>query len=211
MPYRASQLLLSLQEQHHLSLLLHPGSITFKRHGGESTIDLVFSSSDLINTLTAYGLREDVDHGLDHYRIETSFLFSPHISPNVLKSLWREADKAALSLKARELDLLTRSYKNCEDIDAGVDRLVRGIKEAAAQHIHLSKSVAFSLSWWSSELTQLVRNARRARKWHTRCPCADAWRVYLEALNDKGEAIRKAKATHFKQAVAEAARGRKGI
>ncbi len=56
-----------------------------------------------------------------------------------------------------------------------------------------------------------MRNARRARRWHKRRPCAKAWRVYLEALNAKGEAIRKAKAVHFKQAVAEAARGRRGI
>jgi hypothetical protein len=56
-----------------------------------------------------------------------------------------------------------------------------------------------------------VRNARRARRWHTRRPCAEAWRVYLEALCAKGEANKKAKDAHFKQAVAEAARGRKGI
>jgi hypothetical protein len=88
---------------------------------------------------------------------------------------------------------------------------VRWIKEAVAQHIPLTKPVSFSLSWWSSELTQLVRNARRARRWHTSCPCAEAWRVYLEALCAKKEAIRKAKAAHFRQAVAEAARGRRGI
>jgi hypothetical protein len=56
-----------------------------------------------------------------------------------------------------------------------------------------------------------VRNTRRARRWHKRQPCAEAWRVYLEALSAKGEVIRKAKAAHFKQAVAEAARGRRGI
>jgi hypothetical protein len=76
----------------------------------------------------------------------------------------------------------------------------------------LSKPTSFSVSWWSSELTQLVRNARRARRWHTRCPCAEAWRVYLEALGAKREAIMRAKAVHFKQAVADAARGgRRGI
>jgi hypothetical protein len=56
-----------------------------------------------------------------------------------------------------------------------------------------------------------VRNARRARRWHKRCPCAEAWRVYLEALNAKREAIRIAKAAHFEQAVAKAARERTGI
>jgi hypothetical protein len=44
----------------------------------------------------------------------------------------RKADKAVLSLKGRELDLLPRNYKNCEDINAGVDRLVRWTMEAVA-------------------------------------------------------------------------------
>jgi hypothetical protein len=121
-PHRASQLLLSLQELHNLSLLLPPESITFKRHGGESTIDLVFSSSDLMNSLTACYLREDLDHGSDHYPIETSFLCSPHVSPHASRPFSRKADKAVLSQTAGELDLLPRNYKNCEDIDAGVDR-----------------------------------------------------------------------------------------
>jgi hypothetical protein len=156
-------------------------------------------------------LREKLDLGSDHYPIESSFLCSLHVSPQVPKPLWRKADKAALSLRARELDLLPRNHENCEDIDAGVDSLVRWIKEAVAQHIPLSKPVSFSVSWWSSELTQLVRNARRARRWHTRHPCDNALRAYVEALNAKGEAIKTAKAALFKQAVAEAARGRKGI
>jgi hypothetical protein len=124
-PHCASQLLLSLQVLHNLSLLLPPESITFKRHGGESTIDLVFSSFDMMNSLTACHLREDLDHESDHYPIETSFLFSPHVSPHAPRPLWRKADKAALSQRARELDILPRNYENCKDIDAGVDKLVR--------------------------------------------------------------------------------------
>jgi hypothetical protein len=74
-PYRASQLLLYLQELHNLSLLLPPETITFKRHGRESTIHFVFSSFDLSNTITTCPLREDLDYGSGHYLIETSVLF----------------------------------------------------------------------------------------------------------------------------------------
>jgi hypothetical protein len=49
--------------------------------------------------------------------------------------LQRKADEAALSLRSKELDLLSRNYKNNEDKDAGVDRLMRRIKEAVVQHI----------------------------------------------------------------------------
>jgi hypothetical protein len=92
-----------------------------------------------------------------------------------------------------------------------VDRLVRWIKEAVAKHIFWSKPVSYSVSLWSSELTQLVRNAKRARRWYVRWPGAKALRVYLAALNTQGETIRKAKAVHLKHAVAEAARRRRGI
>jgi hypothetical protein len=156
-------------------------------------------------------LREDLDHGFDHYPIETSFIFSPHVSPHFIKPLWRKADTAALSLKSRELDFLPRYYKSFNDIDACVERLVRWIKEMVALHIPLSKPVCLSDSWWSSELTKLVSDARRAKRQRTRRSSADAWRVYLEALNAKMEAIIKAKAAHLKQAVAEAARERNGI
>ncbi len=78
--------------------------MTCKKRGEESKTDLVFSSSDLSNTLIACRLREDLDHGSNHYLTETSFFFSPDISPHVPMPLWRKADKAVLSLRARELD-----------------------------------------------------------------------------------------------------------
>jgi hypothetical protein len=67
------------------------------------------------------------------------------------------ADNGVLSLRARELDLFPKHFENCEDIDTGVYRLVRWIKEAVAQHSPLSKPTSSSVPWWSSELTQLVR------------------------------------------------------
>ncbi len=73
----------------------------------------------------------------------------------------------------------------------------------------MSRPAFISVPWWSSELTLLLRNVRMARRDHRRRPSAEAWTAYLEALSAKGEAIRKAKAAHFKQAVADAVRGRR--
>ncbi len=110
-----------------------------------------------------------------------------------------------LSLSAWELNLFIKHIQSCADIDAEVEKLVKWIKKAVAQHVPLSKPAPFSVPWWVSELTQLVRNARRARREHRRWPSADAWRAYLEELSAKGAAIRKAKAVHFKLALAYAA------
>jgi hypothetical protein len=49
------------------------------------------------------------------------------------------ADKAVLSLTARKHELFHNWFENCNNIDTGVDRLARWIKEAVAQHIYMSK------------------------------------------------------------------------
>jgi hypothetical protein len=62
-PNHSSQLLLTLQELHDLSLPLSPETVTFEWHNAQSTIDLVFSSSSVSNFLIACCLREDLHHG----------------------------------------------------------------------------------------------------------------------------------------------------
>ncbi len=56
-----------------------------------------------------------------------------------------------------------------------------------------------------------MRNARTAKKWHKKHPCAKAWRLYLETLTAKGKAFMKAKVVQYRQAGTEAARKRNQI
>jgi hypothetical protein len=86
-PGQSSQLLLSLQELHELSLLLPPEMIIFKRQDAQSTIDLAFSSSSLLHIFTASRSREDLDHGSDNYPIESFFLISSHTSAHAPRPL----------------------------------------------------------------------------------------------------------------------------
>jgi endonuclease/exonuclease/phosphatase family metal-dependent hydrolase len=83
----SSQQLLSLHELHELSLLLPPETITFQRHDAQRTIDIVFSSPSPSHTLTACCSREVLDHGSDHYPIESSVLFTPHTYAHVSRPL----------------------------------------------------------------------------------------------------------------------------
>jgi hypothetical protein len=101
----------------------------------------------LSNILTACCSREDLVHGSDHFPIETAFSFLPHVSPFVFKPQWRKADKVTLALRARELDRMPLHYEDCKDVDEGVERLVKWINEAVAQHVPLSKPVSFLAPW----------------------------------------------------------------
>jgi hypothetical protein len=79
-----------------------------------------------------------------------------------------KAYKIALSLCTRKLDLFPRHFQNSEDIDTRVDKFEGWIKEAIANHIPMSKPLPLSVPWWSSELTQLLRNVSMARREHRR-------------------------------------------
>ncbi len=61
-----------------------------------------------------------------------------------------------------------------------------------------TKLVPFSVPWWSSKLTQLVRNTRKTKRDYSTLTSADAWIAYQEALSAKG--------VHLKQVVADAIR-----
>jgi hypothetical protein len=111
-PDCSSQLLLSLQELHDLSLMLPPETVTFQRHDSQSTFALVFTSSSLSHTLTVCRSRKDLDHGLDHYPITSCFMFSPLTTAYVPKPLLRKANRAALFLCAKELDIVPIHYQN---------------------------------------------------------------------------------------------------
>jgi hypothetical protein len=125
------------------SLLLPQETIPFKRHNAQSTKDLVFSSSSLSYTLTYCCSRNDLDYRSEHFPMESSLVFSSHRASHVIKPLWKKADKVVLTQGSRELDFFLRNIENSKDIDAGVDRLVRWIKEAMAQYILFSKPVPF--------------------------------------------------------------------
>ncbi len=46
--------------------------------------------------------------------------------------------------------------------------------EVVAKHILFVKTRPFFVSWWSSELTQLVKDARSAKRENSWCPSTKA-------------------------------------
>ncbi len=80
------------------------------------------------------------------------------------------------------------------------------------QHVPLSKPAPFCIPWWSEEIGELVEEARRAFRRHSRNPTELAQQEYLEANRAKGAAIRQAKRQCFEEAIENACKeGGKGF
>jgi hypothetical protein len=70
---------ISFFNAHFLHLLLSQGSIMQSENGYETTIDLVFASPPLKNSLESCRVRDDLHQGSDHLPILSVFSFLPQL------------------------------------------------------------------------------------------------------------------------------------
>lgn len=102
----SSEELLILTETPRLNLLLPPGTITYEEGNGRSTIDLIYSTALLSNSVIKCDLSE-IDHRSDHFPITTTFqialLANPDSSP---RKNWKKTNLECL-LKTLSTDIAT--------------------------------------------------------------------------------------------------------
>ncbi len=192
---------ISFFNAHFLHLLLPQGSITRSENGHETTINLVFASPPLKNSLESCRVRKDLHQGSDHLPILSVFSFLPQLCQFEPRPLWKKADEEAIKERAKEIGTFPRNFSCIPDIDFSVNFLISWMKEVIDQHVPLSKPAPFRVPWWSQEIGELVEDARRAFRRHRRNPNELARQEYLEANKAKGAAIRQAKRKCFEEAI----------
>lgn len=70
---RNSEDLLSIVEEYGLQLLLQKSTVTYKEAGHQSTIDLVFATPFIAESLISSKVSQDNEYGFDHCSVITRF------------------------------------------------------------------------------------------------------------------------------------------
>ncbi len=124
--------LLSVVEEFGLKLLLKKATISYEEAGHQSTIDLVFATSFIAESLISYKVSKDNKYGSDHYSIITRFN---------LQTIQRE-EQARHQLKRIDIQKLQEAMSkkviafgnldldSTEKIHNQVQALVKAIQEA---------------------------------------------------------------------------------
>ncbi len=115
---------ISFFNTHFLHLLLPQGSITRSENGRETTIDLVFASPPLKNSLESCRVRNDLHQRSDHLPILSVFSFVPQLCQFEPRPLWKNADEEAIKVKAKEIGSFPRNFSCISDIDFSIDFLI---------------------------------------------------------------------------------------
>jgi Reverse transcriptase (RNA-dependent DNA polymerase)/Endonuclease-reverse transcriptase len=213
---RTSQMalnLLAITGKANLELITPPGLVTWRRSAtshSQSTIDLTFLSETLSQHLVSCQVDNSIHHGSDHLPIATQ-LSLPLTGPLLLpgpKKLWKQMDREAVRAGS-ELLWIPTSFTSREQIDGYATYLQQFSLELADLTVPTSKprpdTSAPRCSWWSEEISEVVREERRALR-------QGLPQEQLKAIGRrKKKAIRDSKRADWRRAVHEAKDSTKGI
>ncbi|CDO68734.1 hypothetical protein BN946_scf184652.g61 [Trametes cinnabarina] len=164
----AESLLLLLAE-FDLSLALPPGTPTYwsDSHHTASTLDLVFTSTSLANSVTSCST--DYGHGSDHCAINILLDLDIPRSGPAPRSQWRKTDweEYVKAVDARwfteDVEARSSQLTSPGDVDQLVQCITDIFNQAALDHVPKTTPSAYSKPWWTPELTKLLKEHKRTK------------------------------------------------
>ena len=166
--------IIDLMEDYNLQSLLPRGTKTYESERGETTIDLMLTSSALADDRIRCEIHP-TEHGSDHRAIHTSFAIQTPEQVWKPRLLFKRApwDRIRTAVAAEVAEL----GDSAEDLDAYTERFVAVVMRAIERYTPRSRPSPYTKRWWSADLTQLRRDytywRNRARS-HRRGGARDA-------------------------------------
>lgn len=197
---RASESLLEIIETHQMEQVLTPGTVTYSDKNAESTIDLVFLTPLLRDSLIICQTGE-FKYGSDHYPIITRVNLRTSQQPVEDKRQFRKTDrKRLLERFSEEIQTLPESQlKTKEEIDEQVRLVITAIQRSIEFSTPLVRICKRSVPGFDCECKEAQMRARRLHKVFQRDGTEENWHRYVEARSFKKSVIKKAKRREYRE------------
>src|SRR3982075_990106 len=200
--HKAADQLIDTLQTHDMQLALPNGSVTWEAHGTASTIDLVFITRALQNRIIKCQVREDLEHGSDHYPIALEFTLNPIYATPTPQRNWKKMDHGEIATQAQSLNLpLLNSVEAIEQYTSYLLTFITNIIEK----IPFKKRSKEATPWWNQEVEEAVKLERSARRRWRNSGENTHREEWQEAGKEKRKCIAQAKRKQFREAIAEAA------
>lgn len=180
-PHHAQSVVTTMGE-HEMTLLTRKGAITrpkAARNAGEEgkVIDLTWATADMADRLERCKVAKDMKVGSDHWPVEAIFQVQTEAPPEEVRPNYKEMDVQKFR------DVLRRELEDCkitdwpadlkdgevvenEDIDAGVEELVKALQVAAGQAVPKARLSYRSKAEIDGEVKEIIEALKKAsRKW----------------------------------------------
>ena len=204
--------LIDIAQQANLQLLTPSGTITWSARGSQSTIDLAFGSESITNRLLTCSVREDLDHGSDHWPVGIEIAITPPTTQHTPRRNWKGMDKDGVSAGAKALQVNTAVLNTVDQIKHFSDYLQFFIQELVENTVPWSTPSSHKgAPWWTKEIHDLVQEERRARrKWQQTRDPQEAERCRSAGM-EKRQLIKQSRTKAFREAIHEASGTQDGV
>lgn len=143
-----------------LQSLLPRGTITYSTKNVGSTIDLIFTTTQLGEDMSFCKIYE-CNHGSDHEAIHTRFSASLLPLQPTPRLLFKNAPWAKI---CEHISLNTfKISASPDEIDSYTHQIMSVVTEAIDQHVLKAKTFSYSKRWWTEDLSVLRKNYARLR------------------------------------------------
>ncbi len=202
--------LLEIIEEREMELGTPKGAVTWKARGHESTIDLTFFTKGAYQALSSCTTREDLHYGSDHFPVMTELEWSWEEAKQRPRRAWKKLEEIstrreveqganALSYTLRRPELATR-----DDIDAYLERMLKGFREIVDITIPWKRSHQNAKSYWTARCAKVTLKAKECLREYTRSRSTRTEEALKAANHEKVRVIRKAKTFSFRESVHQA-------
>ncbi len=193
--------LIMLTEEAYLKQVLPHGTVTWQKYESKSTLDLVFLSLLLQESLLECRKSTSSDFHSDHESIRTVILLSTiEAKPHQIRN-WNKTDTSLLRQKLdgelRESSALYPDMSGSWDnTNQGLDSQIEAIISVIQNAIHAStpwvKISPPSRPGFTPECKEAQLNAKKLKRRWRKLGIEEAWEAFREARNNKARIIKKA-------------------
>ena len=146
----SADLLIEIVQEANMDLVLPEGTVTWRRRNGSasSTIDLVFVSLDLVDSVLICGAHEELDHQSDHLPIATEVNIEWEPSPPKERKMWKTMDSKKINefLASQLPQLNNLPLNNTNELDNWIKAFFEVCQQAITKFVRTSTPSKYSKS-----------------------------------------------------------------
>lgn len=205
--------LILLTQRTDMEQVLPCGTITWHRGNSKSTLDLVFMTPLLRNSLVKCRTSSSSDCHSYHKPIRTVINLSTTEPALQARQNWNKIDteklQARLAVKLQEPVTLYppsgRTWDQTKDgIDQQIDDIIDAIQDAIEWSTPFINMSPYTRPGFTAECKEAQKVARKLKKKWQKLGTEEAWEVFREARNLKGRIIKKAMKEQYRLETEEA-------
>ena len=199
--------LIDMVEEHDLTQLTLPGTITWSARGSESTIDLTYALEFIACMTLKCIVQHDLDQHSNHYPIATTLQLQVAKQETTKRRAWKKLDSNKLiqSLRDSKVFNTNQELRTKEELDQKVVQIHTAYLQAIDIAVPWSHLSQFAEPFWTPECTEAVHYAQQLQN------TQPGLQEYRNAVQSKRKIIQTTKTLFFHTKIHEATEDTKGI